>query len=448
MKGFFQNLYRELKLRGKSSQMLVFWVTLGVFGIVLIINLIVLSKFLAWLSLVVFIVTASVLIVNTLGLINAYLEVGIREKELEAIVLNLKEAVIVYDPNFKILNFNPSAEAIFGVTAQEIVGEYINPSFGQKPHFKLLTQVMFPSLAPRVKQVSESDSWPQITDISIEEPPLELRTTLNKITDKNGKLLGFLKLVKDLTREKAIVREKEEFVGVAAHQLRTPLTAINWALESLLKMTSKDSAEIQETIKQTLQASERTLKIINDLLNVSSIEEGKFGYNFKDTELLGLIKNIMKEMLPLAKQYAVNLYFNTREKEPFPIKVDDQRLMMALSNIIDNAIKYNIKNGEVTVILEKEGDEPFVRISVKDTGVGIPKDEFGKIFQKFSRGSNAVQREPNGSGLGLYIVKNIVERHGGKIGIESTPDRGTTVWFTLPLDPKLIPQKEVAFGEA
>lgn len=116
-------------------------------------------------------------------------------------------------------------------------------------------------------------------------------------------------------------------------------------------------------------------------------------------------------------------------------------------NLLDNAIRYNIKNGEVILTVERLQDKPFIQVSVKDTGIGIPPESVKKIFNKFFRADNAIKAAPNGSGLGLYIVRNIIRRHGGEIWVESELNRGATFYFTLPIDQKLIPLKEVVYEE-
>ncbi len=121
---------------------------------------------------------------------------------------------------------------------------------------------------------------------------------------------------------------------------------------------------------------------------------------------------------------------------------------MVFSNLIETAIKYNVENGEVIVGVERVEGQPHVKVSVKDTGIGIPADQMDKLFTKFFRAENVVKVVTDGTGLGLYIVKNIVKRHGGEIWAESEINRGSTFSFTLPTDPKLIPPKEVVYGEA
>jgi two-component system phosphate regulon sensor histidine kinase PhoR len=129
------------------------------------------------------------------------------------------------------------------------------------------------------------------------------------------------------------------------------------------------------------------------------------------------------------------------------IHADTQKLGMALSNLLDNAIKYNIKNGQVIVKVEPYPNKPYIQIVIKDTGIGIPPEGIKKLFTRFYRGENVVKEQTDGSGLGLFITKNIILRHGGNISVESTLGRGTSFYIVLPTDPSLIPPKEVMGGE-
>ena len=149
----------------------------------------------------------------------------------------------------------------------------------------------------------------------------------------------------------------------------------------------------------------------------------------------------------LAQKHNIKLYFN-KPKESIPlITVDQEKIGLALQNLITNAIKYNVQNGEVVVGIAKIPDKPFVLISVKDTGIGIPPEDLHRLFNKFFRAGNVLKFEPEGLGLGLYIAKNVVQRHGGKIWAESELNRGSTFYFTLPTDENLIPSKELILEE-
>ncbi len=354
-----------------------------------------------------------------------------KASELNAVIENIEDGIIIYDTDFKILALNGGGEKILGLGKRQFIGQKITPDFMGRPGFKLLTQILFPSLALSATQVSE-ENWPQVVEISTDEPALKLKTTLNRIINEAGEVTGFLKIISDETREKNILASKSEFVAVASHQLRTPLTGIKWTFESIVKDLAGDKPELKENLDQGLKLTEEALKTVNDLLDVAKIEEGRFGYKFEKTDLAEFIQEIINQALPIAKEYNIAIQFH-HPSETYFVAADRQKLGIAISNLIDNAIRYNAKNGEVAVLISKTENKPFLKISVRDAGIGIPEDEIGKLFTKFYRGSNAVQVAPNGSGLGLYIVKNIIENHGGKINVESAVGRGSTFYFTLPL---------------
>lgn len=442
--GKLKILLKELTKYSGTPEMKSLWIFLILTGVLFVVNFFFLPAFLVWITAVVYLGLAFFMLISSLKTARADLGTEIKSRELKSIIESLDAGVISYDPNFRIITFNRVAENLFNINAQEIIGQSINPNFAKNPHFRQLTQVIFPSLAPMVRPISEPNVWPQIVDVTLEEPDCELRTILSRLTDEKGEVLGFFKIIRDRTRELAVLKSKSEFISVAAHQMRTPLNAIAWVFENLLK-TVKDENTL-ETIKTGSEVSQRILKIVNDLLDVARIEEGKFGYVFENTDLKEFLETVLAQFKPIAEQYKINLYL-TSPREPIMVQIDRQKLSVAFSNLIDNAIKYNVKNGRVEVSTEKLVNAPFVKVIVQDSGVGIPPIEMDKLFKKFFRGSNITQMEPNGSGLGLYITKNIVQRHGGRINAESIPDRGSVFYFTLPLDFSLIPAKEVSEGE-
>ena len=242
-----------------------------------------------------------------------------------------------------------------------------------------------------------------------------------------------------------LLKSKSDFITVAAHQLRTPLSAISWTLESLKKEQLNSSQ--QDLVNIGVSASSNLSKTVESLLSVSKIEEGRFGYSFKTIDLAAFLGEILSQAEPIAREYKVDVYFEGPQGGALMISADSDKLSLVLSNLLDNAIKYNVPNGQVIVRAEKLADKPYVQISVKDTGMGIPQEDLSKLFTKFFRGGNVMKKETSGSGLGLYIVKNIIRRHGGEIWVESELNRGTTFYFTLPTDPALIPQKELVYGE-
>jgi len=238
-----------------------------------------------------------------------------------------------------------------------------------------------------------------------------------------------------------IMRSKNEFITVASHQLRTPITAVSWAFE-ILKGEPNLSAEAKEVLEKATAASRELLGIVEDLLKVSKIEEGKFGYQFAPTDLSAFVEKSLAPFVPQMEKSGITVYFNKPSASLPNVMMDAEKLEMALENVLDNAARYNVQNGEITITISREDDRPFVEVSIKDTGIGIPAEDLPKIFTKFFRAQNALKFKTEGSGLGLYIAKNIIRAHGGEMWVESELERGTIVHFTLPLDKNLVPARE------
>ncbi len=348
------------------------------------------------------------------------------------------DAVLTYDNNFRVTGFNKVSETLFNLKKEDIVGKIISPALIGDEKFSVITQVIFPSLSPSVIKRSDPGEYPQVTDIDFMEPELHLTTRTERIV-KDSTPVGFVKSIENRTREIELIHSKSEFITVAAHQLRTPLTAVHWTFETLEKsITGPD----KELIDNGLEVSVNLLKIVTDLLDASKIESGKFGYDFKETDLVSFIDGLLKNANLLAKKFEVSVYFD-KPSEPINISIDPNKLGLALSNIIDNGIKYNVKNGNITVKLEKMTDKPFIVLTIKDTGIGVPKNDLKRLFTKFYRGENVVKEQTDGTGLGLYISRNIIVRHGGTIAVDSTLGRGTIFTITLPTDSSLIPPSEM-----
>ncbi len=438
--------WRKAVFYAQLPEMRLFWIFLPFLIALLAINVVYLPQ--AWLIVAVaaiFLFLTIMIFTSDLRLAKSNFEANMERNEMKSIVFNLRDGVIAYDPNFKVLIFNKAAEAIFGLNNNEIMGQYLSPDKAQTPRLRLISQVIFPSLAPMIIRRSDPGVYPQVADVAFSEPKLDLRVTTDRILDPQGRLLGFVKIVHDRTREKELMQAKTEFIGIAAHQLRTPLTAIHWALENLAgqQMANDDQKQIVDT---AYNAAAKLMKTVNDLLDVTKIEEGRFGYQFENADMADFIESSIADVRDLAEKAGIKLYFN-RPKEPVMVTIDKQKLGMVIFNFLDNAIRYNVQNGEVVVSVEKLPDKPYAQVSVKDTGIGIPSEQINNLFTKFFRADNAQRFSPDGSGLGIYIAKNVVKRHGGEIWAESEINRGSTFYFTIPTDPALVPPKEIVYGE-
>ncbi|MBI3634069.1 MAG: HAMP domain-containing histidine kinase [Candidatus Yonathbacteria bacterium] len=235
-------------------------------------------------------------------------------------------------------------------------------------------------------------------------------------------------------------RLKSDFISVAAHQLRTPLSGIKWVLKLLLDGDlGSVSLEQSKMLKRGYDTNEKMIQLVNDLLNVSRIENGKFGYKFEKNDFMKIMKLIIENSQLASRERNIEVVMETHA-ELAPFFFDAEKLLIALQNLVDNAIKYTLPGGRVTITTEKQGD--YLQVKIKDTGVGIPKEDIHKLFSKFFRAANVVHLQTDGSGLGLFIVKNIITRHGGQVWVDSEETKGTTFTVLIPLIQDLVPAEQ------
>ncbi|MCK9344684.1 MAG: ATP-binding protein [Candidatus Pacebacteria bacterium] len=236
---------------------------------------------------------------------------------------------------------------------------------------------------------------------------------------------------------------KSDFISVAAHQLRTPLSGIKWVLKLLL---DGDLGEVTEEQKGMLTRGYETgvkmSQLVDDLLNVSRIENDKYGYKLETNDFMKLLSTLVENTVLPSRERNIEVRFENRAGTIPDFVFDKDKLLIALQNIVDNAIKYTLPSGKVTIVVERQGD--YVEVKVSDTGVGIPKAEIPKLFSKFFRAANVIHLQTDGSGLGLFIVKNIIVRHGGQLWVDSEEGKGTTMAVVIPTNPELLPKQEEA----
>jgi len=183
-------------------------------------------------------------------------------------------------------------------------------------------------------------------------------------------------------------------------------------------------------LDQSMHATKRMVGLVSELLSISRLEERKITLNFAPTNIVDTISASISELQPLAVRASVKVSFSKPEKPVPMVVVDGEKISQVLQNIIDNAIKYTPKKGLVEISVKAEAEN--VVVSVRDNGIGIPKEDLPKMFQRFFRSSNTLALDSKGTGLGLYIAKVIVERHQGKIWVESTEGKGSTFFISLP----------------
>lgn len=266
-----------------------------------------------------------------------------------------------------------------------------------------------------------------------------LNDRLNDLLKENyevGKTLvrRDIELTEANVRLMALDASKSEFVSVAAHQLRTPITGIRWSFNALLdRELGEVNSDQQKLLEDGLKSSIRMIDLINDLLSVARIEEGRFGLRFKKQPFGIMIQGVVDRHKKSIDEKGILFFLDIQPGLP-SLEIDEEKMNIALDNIFDNAIKYTSPGGTITITAKEENK--YAHISISDTGIGIPKDQINKLFVKFFRADNALRFQTSGSGLGLYVVKNIVEAHGGTISITSEEGKGTTFTFTIPVPDK------------
>lgn len=343
------------------------------------------------------------------------------QNKTRATLISLTDGLIVFDQEKRITLINPEAERVLGVKEKQVLD-------------KKMSQISsFPNLTKLYRALGEKIEWTgQKYELVLEKPLRRFFQVSITPVVVQKKTIGLMVILHDITRGKEVERLKTEFVSIAAHQLRTPLSAIKWVLKMLLDGdVGALSKEQIDFLKKGYQSNERMITLINDLLNVARIEEGRFIYELTPQSLEEIIKEIIDDLTDLAKKKQLKLIFK-KPKKPLPrVKIDREKISIAIQNLVDNAIRFNKPGGQVTISIKC--DKVNIEVMVKDTGIGIPVVQQKRIFDKFFRADNAVKSETEGTGLGLFIVKNIIEAHHGTIRFESKKDQGTTFWFSLPI---------------
>lgn len=271
----------------------------------------------------------------------------------------------------------------------------------------------------------------------------ELEEINKEFQQKNRELYAKeLELTMANRRLQTLEETKSKFISVTTHQLRTPLAAIKWTFDMMAKgQLGEVNEEQTKFLNNGLISTNRVITIVNELLRVDKMDTGQDNFNFKKTDLIQLIKGVLLELTNQAeiKKVTLNLAFPTNGLPE--IEIDENRIRIVLENLIDNSIKYSPENGIVDIQISDDGlnsGEGSVKVSIQDSGIGIPKEESDRIFEKFFRASNAVQKEPDGSGLGLFISRDIIQKHNGTMWFERLDDGGTKFCFTLPLHQKKV----------
>ena len=362
------------------------------------------------------------------------------EKKLavrEAMISSVGDGLVATDRDGKILLMNPAAEKMLLQNAKEVIGKnYVETVPAADKEGKIIPGEKRP-LHAVLKQGKSFTNHSANYYVRKNGSKFPAAITSSPIKYQNS-IIGAIITFRDITHEKEVDRMKTEFISLASHQLRTPLSAIRWFVEMLQNGDAgKLNRKQVELLGDIYQSTKRMIELVGDLLNISRMETGRIIIDPKPTHLGQLLEEVLKELKSKinSKRQKLAISYHPDLSE---INIDPNLIRAVYLNLLSNAIKFTPEYGEITVIISKKGNDIISQIT--DTGWGIPKNEQAKIFQKFYRGSNIIKKVFEGTGLGLYLVKSIVEASKGKIWFKSQKNKGTTFWFSLPAS-GILPKK-------
>ncbi len=361
-------------------------------------------------------------------------EILLHKNAVDAAILeSIGDAIMVANSFGRVTFVNRAFEALTGWAAAEVLGKEIaavlpiEDEHGSTDYFlsRIFSEVM------SGREFTADMSKPYYTVRKDQTRfPASARVTPVRL---NGKVIGLVKTFRDITREMDIDKTKTEFVSLASHQLRTPLSAINWYTEMLLSGDVGPITEGQEKyLLEVQRGNQRMISLVNALLNVTRMSLGTFVLEPEMIDFVGLIRSVIVEQQPDIDKKQLSVTTNFAPYIPI-IESDAKLLRMVIQNLVSNAIKYTAEHGQIEIILELDTAGTHFLFSVVDTGYGIPERQQTQIFTRLFRADNVRATDTEGTGLGLYIVKAVIENSGGRVWFESKENIGSAFHIELPV---------------
>jgi two-component system, OmpR family, sensor histidine kinase VicK len=337
------------------------------------------------------------------------------QKKLSSVLAHMTDGVIATDQNGQIILMNKRAEELLGVQSYEVIK-------------RLLPDVLrLPEPYELEDLFEQTESI--LLDFSDDDQEFLIEANFSVIQEEDGPINGLITVLHDVTEQEKIEQDRREFVANVSHELRTPLTTMKSYLEALEDGALEDPELAPRFIGVTQNETERMIRLVNDLLQLSKIDSHDYRLTMTWVDFGQFLHEVIDRFEMVAQ--GRNIHFTRHiSGHPTYVEVDKDKLTQVIDNIISNAMKYSPEGGNVTTTLLHQGHN--VRVSISDEGMGIPRENQAKIFDRFYRVDKARARSIGGTGLGLAIAKELVHAHGGEIWVSSEYGSGTTIYFTLP----------------
>ena len=347
------------------------------------------------------------------------LEVAHEKSRLKTIIQALDDGILLINLDGELVLFNPRFLQLLHIEQELHVGQ---------PILDILPE----ELSAQMKEfLSNGNEIKAIGQEFVIQPPdkLVIMANTTPVLNEDGKTIGVVSVLRDITELKKIDLLRAQFVDMATHELKSPLSAIQGYLEMVVEKQLGDAQETYDNyIARSLERTKSLLSLVNDLLNISRMEAGKTRREIQKLNIKEEIEtcvNSLQEDIDKNGLRVIKNGFN-----PMYINMDAKEFQRLLNQLVSNAIKYNKENGEIIITAEKSGH--YAKISIKDTGIGLQKEELSRLFEDFFRAKNEFTRRITGTGLGLTVAKKIVDAYAGEIKVESEFGKGSTFTIYLP----------------
>ncbi len=348
-------------------------------------------------------------------------EISTEKSKVEAMINHMSDGVIALDGRGRLIHINPAARDLLKKFLLRL------PSEGRSG-FHFLKRLAGPEPLRRFIR----ERTPVALEISREEPNITFKMALASFKEEGERLDGTLVVFHDITAEREFVRRQQEFVADVSHELRTPLTAIKSYTETLLDGAAADPAVSSHFLNVLKRETDRMVDLVRDLLELSQLDYSQVELHKTRVGLIDLATEAAEQLQQKSGSRASEIVIDISPGLP-KVWVDREKIMRVFSNLLGNAIKYTPADGRIAISASMDSGEGRLKVLIEDNGPGIPEADLERIFERFYRVEKTRSRDYGGTGLGLPIARRLVEAHGGRIWLESSPGKGTRVRFTLPL---------------